>query len=91
MKTWQVQEAKTHFSEVIERAQTDGPQTITKHGKPRAVVLSAEAYAALEKGKNAEPNLIDFLMNSGPILEDVDLKRSKDTGRDIDLSDIAVE
>jgi antitoxin Phd len=91
MKTWQVQEAKTHFSEVIERAQTDGPQTITKHGKPRAVVLSADAYAALEdKKKKAEPNLIDFL-RSGPYLDDVDLERSKDTGRDIDLSDVAVE
>ena len=91
MKTWQVQEAKTHFSEVIERAQTDGPQTITKHGKPRAVVLSAEAYSALKKEKKSEPNFIDFLLNSGPILEDVDLERSKDTGRDIDLSDVAVE
>jgi len=40
MATWQVQEAKTRFSEVIERARTEGPQTITRHGAERAVVLT---------------------------------------------------
>jgi prevent-host-death family protein len=86
MTTWQVQQAKTHFSEVIERAQSEGPQTITKHGKPRAVVLSATEYEALRNGK-AKPKrtFVDFLLSSGPILEGVDLERSKDTGREIDL------
>ncbi len=36
MATWQVQDAKTRLSEVIERART------TRHGKERAVVLSIE-------------------------------------------------
>ena len=87
MATWQVQQAKTRFSEVIERAQNEGPQTITKHGKPRAVVLSAAEYEALSSGK-AKPkrDFVDFLMNTGPILEGVDLERDKsDFGRDIDL------
>ena len=86
MKTWQVQEAKTHFSEVIERAQNEGPQTITRHGKPRAVVVSADEYETLSKQK-AKPkrDFVEFLLNSGPIFEGVDLERSKDTGRDIDL------
>lgn len=87
MKTWQVQEAKTHFSEVIERAQSEGPQTITRHGKPRAVVLSAKEYDALAKDKPVEPkqDFVDFLLSSGPIFEGVDLARSKDTGRDFDF------
>ena len=87
MATWQVQQAKTRFSEVIERAQNEGPQTITKHGKPRAVVLSAAEYEALSSGK-AKPkrDFVDFLMNTGPILEGVDLERDRtDFGRDIDL------
>jgi antitoxin Phd len=87
MTTWQVQQAKTHFSEVIERAQSEGPQTITKHGKPRAVVLSASEYEALSNGK-AKPkkSFVEFLLSSGPILEGVDLERDKsDTGREIDL------
>jgi prevent-host-death family protein len=85
MKTWQVQEAKAHFSEVIERAQHEGPQTITRHGKPRAVVLSAEVYEALAKAKKPEPNFIDFLLNSGPKFDDFEIERDKSTGREIDL------
>ena len=85
MAVWQVQQAKAHLSAVIEQAEREGPQTITKHGKPRAVVLSAAAYDKLTQAQKPEPNFIDFLSNSGPILEDVDLERSKDTGREIDL------
>ncbi len=87
MTTWQVQQAKTHFSEVIERAQSEGPQTITKHGRPRAVVLSTAEYEALSNGK-AKPkkSFVEFLLSSGPILEGVDLERDKsDMGREIDL------
>ena len=42
MATWQVQNAKARLSEVIERACTEGPQMITRHGAERAVVLSIE-------------------------------------------------
>ena len=86
MATWQVQQAKTRLSEVIERAQTEGPQTITKHGKPRAVVLSASEYDALSSGK-AKPkrDFVDFLMNAGPKFDEFEIERDKDTGRDIDL------
>ena len=87
MTTWQVQQAKTHFSEVIERAQSEGPQTITRHGKPRAIVLSATEYEALSNGKGKpKRSFVDFLLSSGPSLEGVDLDRDKhDTGREIDL------
>ena len=30
---WQVQEAKQRLSEVLRRAQADGPQIITRHGE----------------------------------------------------------
>lgn len=38
---WQVQEAKNRFSEMIERAQTSGPQVITRHGRAVARVVAA--------------------------------------------------
>jgi prevent-host-death family protein len=86
MKTWQIQEAKTHFSEVIERAQKEGPQTITRHGKPRAVVMSADEYEVMRQPKaKKKRDFVDFLMNSGPKFEDFEIERDKDTGRDIDL------
>ena len=84
MGTWQVQEAKSRLSEVIERAQTEGPQTITKRGKPAAVVLSSEAYETLQR-KKPWPNLVDFLLNSGPKFDDFEIERDKDTGREVDL------
>jgi len=36
---WQLQEAKNRFSEVISAAEHDGPQTITRHGQPVALVV----------------------------------------------------
>jgi prevent-host-death family protein len=44
---WSLAEAKAKFSEVIERARTEGPQHLTKNGKDAAVVLSAEQYRRL--------------------------------------------
>ena len=43
---WQLQEAKNRLSEVISAAEHDGPQTITRHGQPVALivpVMSTEA------------------------------------------------
>jgi len=81
MATWQVQEAKTRLSEVIERARTEGPQTITRHGAERAIVLSIEDYRALAANR---PDFKAHLLG-GPKVDDFSLDRDRDTGRDIDL------
>ena len=46
MKTdvWQLQEAKSRFSELVETAMRKGVQTVTRHGKPAVVIMSAEEY-----------------------------------------------
>ena len=82
MANWQVQEAKAQFSKLIEQSKTDGPQTITKHGRPEVVVLSMKDYEAMRRDK---PSLIEFLLYEGPTFDDLDIERSKDTGREIDL------
>jgi len=38
--TWQLQEAKHKFSKLVEKAQHEGPQFVTKHGKVVNWVLS---------------------------------------------------
>lgn len=43
---WQVQEAKNRFSEVVERALQDGPQVVTRHGRPVVQVVAIEGAAA---------------------------------------------
>ncbi len=78
---WQVQKAKTKFSEVIEQARSRGPQIITRHGVERAVVLSIEDYRAL---LTHQPNFKEHLLG-GPRVDDWSIPREKDRGRDIDL------
>jgi prevent-host-death family protein len=45
---WQLQEAKSHLSELVENAIHKGAQTITRHGRPVVVVVSAESFASLQ-------------------------------------------
>jgi prevent-host-death family protein len=43
---WQEQEAKQKFSELVQRAVDEGPQTVTRHGREVVVVLAATEFAA---------------------------------------------
>ncbi len=43
-RVWQLQEAKSRFSELVETVMLKGAQTVTKHGKPAVVIISAEEY-----------------------------------------------
>jgi len=40
--SWQLQEAKARFSEVVEASLKEGPQVITRRGQETAVLVSAE-------------------------------------------------
>jgi antitoxin Phd len=46
---WQLQDAKARFSELVDRALSDGPQIVTRHGEETAVVVSAKQWAELSK------------------------------------------
>jgi antitoxin Phd len=78
---WQLQVAKQHFSELVERARREGPQVVTKHGKEAVVVVSAEDYHRL---RGDGPNLLDFI-RSAPDFDALDLRRAEDRGRDVEL------
>jgi prevent-host-death family protein len=79
--TWTLAGAKARFSEVVDRAQA-GPQTITRNGKPSAVIVSAEEWArkTMRKGTLAE-----FLLASPLRGADFELERQRDAPRDIAL------
>lgn len=79
---WQLQEAKNKLSQVVDHALQVGPQIITLRGKEAAVVLSFEEYKRLTK---TDTGLVDFFRGSPLVGEDLDLERSTDTGRDVDL------
>lgn len=78
---WQLQAAKQRFSELVERARTDGPQVVTKHGKEAVVVLSAEEYHRL---RGEQPSLLEYL-RAAPDLDALELDRARDLGREVEL------
>lgn len=83
--SWALQDAKNRLSELVNRTQTDGPQAITRRGRRVAVVLSAEDYAALAAPAATKEGLVAFLRASPLRGVKLDLARSDDTGRQVDL------
>lgn len=82
MRQWQLQEAKAKFSEVVKLARREGPQEITMHGQPTAILISKEDFQRI-KGK--KPSLV-ALMRSSPLKGiDLDLERDKSPVRNIKL------
>lgn len=57
--TWPLQEAKNKLSELLDTVLEQGAQTITRHGKPVAVVISAEAFARLQPVETLAEILLD--------------------------------
>jgi prevent-host-death family protein len=83
---WHLQDAKNNFSKLVDKAITEGPQTVTRRGRRTAVILSAEEYDRLVQPRKS---LAEFLMEEGPEWDDDFVRdvntRSKSPGREIDL------
>lgn len=79
MRTWQIQEAKNKFSEVVEEAAARGPQIVTKRGVETAVVLSYDEYRKMVLGQK---KLSEFFRESPLVGLDLDLTRDKSAARD---------
>lgn len=79
---WQLQEAKGSLSQIIKRAAGGDAQVVTVHGKPTAVVVSAEEYARLTRRRG---KLSAALLRPDLAVEDLDLSRDRDTGRNVEL------
>jgi prevent-host-death family protein len=52
-QTWTVAQARAKLSEVIDKAQSDGPQMVTRNGRPTAVIVAAEEWERKTKRKNS--------------------------------------
>jgi prevent-host-death family protein len=59
--TWTVAQAKAKFSEVIDRAISEGPQTVTRKGRTAVVVVDAEEW---DRKTKRVGTLAEFLANS---------------------------
>jgi len=59
--TWQLQEARSKFSEMIERTLANGVQIVTRRGKNIVVILPFDKYQRLAKQPDS---LVQFLLAS---------------------------
>ena len=82
---WQLQEAKQRFSELVRRAEREGPQVVTRHGEEVVVVVPAEEYRRMsERDGEKEMDFKEFLM-SAPDLSVLDLERPREMPRDVEF------
>lgn len=82
LQSWTVAEAKAKFSEIIERAMSEGPQTITRNGHTAAVVVGADEW---QRKTRRVGNLAEFFAQS-PLRESgLNIRRIKQRPRKIAL------
>lgn len=83
MASWQMQTAKARLAEVVKDAQRNGPQEITVHGHPVAVLLSRTDYDRLV---GTDESLCAFMQRS-PLfdLDDLAFPRDQSLTREADL------
>ena len=82
--TWALQDAKAKFSEVTQKALLEGPQHVTLRGEPAVVILSEREYERLT-GRKKRPTFAEFFQNSPFRGVELDLERSRDTGRTVEF------
>ena len=79
--SWQLQEAKQKFSELVRKAEQEGPQVVTRHGEEVAVLVSAATYRELSgRGEDFKTFLL-----SGPDLSELEIERSSEVARTVEL------
>ncbi|MGH8720224.1 MAG: type II toxin-antitoxin system Phd/YefM family antitoxin [Burkholderiales bacterium] len=83
MDRWQLQEAKNRLSEIVRKAQEQGPQVITLHGNDAVVVVAAEEYRKIKKRPRG--TLAEFFQRSPLAGVELDVTRRRDTGRKVEL------
>jgi prevent-host-death family protein len=82
--SWQLQEAKQKFSELVRRTLEEGPQVVTRHGEEVVVVVPVEEFRRMSGDGEKKMDFKEFLM-SGPDLSVLDLERPKELPRDVEL------
>jgi len=73
MSSWQVQDAKARFSELLDATIKNGPQVVTRRGIETAVLVPIEEWRRLRD--SCRPSLKDLLVATGPRFENLIPKR----------------
>ena len=81
---WPLQKAKNEFSRVVELAMREGPQTVTRHGKPVVVVSAIQAPPDRARDRRAAKALL-ALFRSCPVDLSRIVDRDKSAPRTTDI------
>jgi prevent-host-death family protein len=78
---WPLQDARNNLSRLIKQAVAGAAQVVTVHGRPTAVVVSAEEYARLIHRRTGKLSAV--LLNPDTAGEDLDFSRDRYTDRKV--------
>ena len=81
---WPLQKAKNEFSRVVDRALSEGPQTVTRHGRP-VVVVSAVGGARGRMDNRKASRALLALLRSCPVDLSRIVIRDRSVPRTVDL------
>jgi antitoxin Phd len=79
---WQLQDAKSKFSEVVDRTLAQGTQIVTRHGKKTVAIMPFEEYEELT---HRNGRLSEFLLSSPLKNSELSIERNKDIPRTFDI------
>ncbi len=80
--TWQLQEAKSRFSALVEQALDSGVQIVTRRGRKTVVVMPFEEYERLTQPKG---RLSQFLLDSPLAGSELNIERDRSQPRIIEI------
>ena len=75
MGSWQLQDAKSRFSEFLNAALKKGPQVVTRRGVETAVLVPIEEWRRIQQSRR--PNIKEFLLGPGPRFDNIVPPRRK--------------
>ena len=87
--SWSLQDAKNRFSAVVEAALRQGPQAVTRRGRPAVTVIATAEYDGLRRAAAAgRPDFRAHLLAIPPAdpRADDELPRARAEPRAVDLT-----
>jgi antitoxin Phd len=78
LKTWPVQDAKAHFSEMLDTCVAEGPQLVSKRGTVTAVMVPIAEWERLQAGKRSR-SLKELLLSDEHPRFDLEIPRRGQT------------
>ena len=86
-RVWKLKDAKARFSEVVRRAEAEGPQAVTLRGRRAVVVVDAAEFDRLSD-RPKTGGIVEFFESLA--LDGIDLTREPDAGRDLEFDEAGV-